>query len=83
MINHITILALNVSARDVNQLHSRISYYDKDGEKIGGDYISRGKDGTFNDIYSASIVPPLGAKYLRFEILIRPSTTERHKLSYR
>jgi hypothetical protein len=68
--------SLNVSAKDVNQLHSRISYYDKEREKIGGDYISRGRDGTYHDIYSASIVPPLGAKYLRFEILIKPSTTD-------
>jgi hypothetical protein len=67
---------LNVSAIDVNQLHGRVTYYDKDRQKIGGDFISRERDGTFHDVYSASIVPPLGAKYLRFEILIKPITTD-------
>jgi hypothetical protein len=67
--------SLEVSAKGVKQLHSRIIYYDDDRERIGGDYISRGRDGTFQDLYSASIVPPPGAKYMKFEILVRPSSS--------
>ena len=67
---------LAVSAKDVNQLYGRVTYYDKDGEKMGSEPISKKRDGTFNDLYSASIVPPSGAKYLRFEILIKPVTVE-------
>jgi hypothetical protein len=67
--------SMNVSAQDVEQLHGRISYFDENKGKLGGDYITRGKDGTYEDVYLASIVPPMGAKYLRFEILIKPVTT--------
>jgi hypothetical protein len=68
--------SLEVSAKDVKQLHSRIVYYDENRERIGGDYISRGRDGTFEDLYSASIVPPPGAKYMKLEILVRPSSSD-------
>ena len=68
--------SLAVSAREVNQLYGRVTYYDEDGQKMGSESISKRRDGTFNDLYSASIVPPSGAKYLRFEILIRPDTAD-------
>jgi hypothetical protein len=66
---------LDVSARNVKQLHSKVVYFDEDRKRIGDDYIFYGRDGTFQGAYPTSIVPPLGAKYLRIEILIRPVST--------
>jgi hypothetical protein len=66
---------LDISARNVKQLHSKVTYFDEDRKRIGGDFISLGRDGTFQDAYSTSIVPPLAAKYLRFEMLVRPTAT--------
>jgi len=50
---------LDVVASDVKRLHSRILYFDSYGKEMSGstDYISSG------------ILPPLGAKYLKVQIL--------------
>ena len=66
---------LNASTKDVKQFHCKVTYYDEERKRIESDFISRGQDGTFRNSYSTSIVPPLGAKYLRFEILVRPITS--------
>jgi hypothetical protein len=64
---------LDISARNVDQLHSKIIFFNESRERISHDFVSHGRDGTFEDVYSASIVPPFGAKYLRFEILTKPA----------
>jgi len=63
--------SLEISAFDVKQLHSKILYLDSQRKVLSdeGDYIFEGKDGTFHGIFSASIVPPKDAKYLKFRIL--------------
>jgi hypothetical protein len=68
--------SLKISAQNVHQLHSKVIFFDDYKERISYDFVSRGRDGTFEDTYSASIVPPVGAKYLRFEILTRPDSTD-------
>lgn len=66
---------LEVSAKNVEQLHSKAIYFDENRKRIEGDFIFEGQYGTFQNSYLTSIVPPLGTKYLRFEMLIRPITT--------
>jgi hypothetical protein len=65
--------SLDVSAKDVKQLHAKVNYYDSDKRRIMSDLISVGRDGVFSDTLSSSIVPPLGAKYVKYEILVIPN----------
>ncbi len=71
---------LDISADDVKQLESRILYFDANKEKLkASDFIFKQKDGTFQDTFTSSILPPKGSKYLKYEILTssnnpRPST---------
>ena len=46
---------LDVSAKDVNQLHSKVIYYDSNKKEIGSDFIFTGRDGTFSEEFSNSI----------------------------
>ena len=63
--------SLEISASDVKQLHSKILYLDSRKKVLSdeGDYIFEGKDGTFQGVFSTSILPPKDAKYLKFRIL--------------
>jgi len=63
--------SMDISAKDVKQLHSKIIYFDSDKKQMRGveDYIFNGRDGTFDDLYSYSLLPPRGAKYLKFQVL--------------
>jgi hypothetical protein len=62
---------LDISAKDVKQLHSKILYLDSRKKALNdeGDYIFEGKDGAFHGTFSSSILPPKDAKYLKFRIL--------------
>lgn len=62
---------LDISAKDVEQLHSRILYYDLNEKEITGttDYVFKGKNGAFKDTFSSSILLPRGAKYLKYQVL--------------
>ncbi|HSA74420.1 MAG TPA: hypothetical protein VLD84_10755, partial [Nitrososphaeraceae archaeon] len=62
---------LDISAKDVKQLHSKIFYYDVEKKLVreNGDFIFEGKDGTFDDIFTSSVLPPIGAKYLKLQII--------------
>jgi hypothetical protein len=64
----------DISARGVNQLHSKVVYYDANKERINSQFMSEGRDGNFDDTVSHSVLPPLGSKYLRFEFLGLPKT---------
>jgi len=70
--------SLDVSARDVKDLHSRILYFDKKKEDMSGaaDFIFEGKDGTFQDTFSDSILPPIGAKYLKLQVLTKSDNSK-------
>jgi hypothetical protein len=70
--------SLEVSAKDVKQLHSRILYFDSDmkGLTKATDFVFKGKDGTFQDKFTSSILPPKGAKYLKYQVLTM-STNEK------
>jgi hypothetical protein len=68
-------VSLQISAYDVKQLHSKIHYLDSRKKVLSdeGDYIFEGKDGTFSGLFSASILPPKEAKFLKFRILEKSS----------
>jgi hypothetical protein len=69
---------LDISAKDVKQLHSRILYFDSNGKELtkATDYIFKGKDGTFRDTYTSGIVPPKEARYLKFQVLALSANPE-------
>src|SRR5512145_1803436 len=43
---------LQISARDVNQLHSKVFYFDSNRTELGWDFIFGAKDGTFRDTFT-------------------------------
>ena len=64
---------LEVSAKDVNQLHSKVIYYDLNKNEINSDFIFGGLDGTFQDKFSNSNLSPNGTKYAQIQLWIRPT----------
>jgi len=63
---------LEVSASDVKEFHSKILYFDsKENEMDRVQYILDGKDGTFKESFSKVILPPKGAKYIKYQVLAR------------
>jgi hypothetical protein len=61
--------SLGVSATDVKQFHSKILYFDSDKKKLGPDqYILDKRDGTFDDTFSSVLLPPTGAKYIKYQV---------------
>ena len=64
---------INISANNANQLHSKVIYYDLNKNETSLNFISDGRDGTFNDEFSASIFSPRKAEYLKLQMWIRPS----------
>jgi len=61
--------SLDISAKDVKQLHSRTVYFDSAKKEISADTMFDPKDGTFKDSFSTSIIPPKGTKFAKFQIL--------------
>jgi hypothetical protein len=64
-------VTLDVFAKDVKDLHSRILYYDSDEKPMTGTtyYVFEHKDGNFRDTFTSSVLPPMEAKYLKFQVL--------------
>jgi hypothetical protein len=58
---------LSVSAIDVSSLHSKVIYYDSNGNEITTNYIFFGPSDNFNNTYSKSTIIPQGTKYLSLE----------------
>ena len=71
-------VTLHISAKDVKQLHSKIFYFDAEKKPVreNGDFIFEGKDGTFNGTFTYDVLPPIGAKYLKLQIITN-STNEK------
>jgi hypothetical protein len=68
--------SLNIFARDANELHSKVLYYDSDKKRIKSEFLSQGQDGTFSETINSSIVPPLGTKFVKYEILVLLNPTK-------
>jgi hypothetical protein len=58
---------LSVSALDVNSLHSKVIYYDSEGNEITTNYVFFGSSDRFNNTYSKSAIIPHGAKYISLQ----------------
>src|SRR5687768_9089618 len=71
--------SLQVSAKDVNQLHSKVIYYDSNKNEINSDFIFGGRDGTFEDKFSNSFLAPNGTKYVQIQLWIRPTLEKSAK----
>ena len=59
--------SLNFSAKDVNQLHSKVYYYDSNKTEIKDDFIFGGKDGTFYDTISNTLPIPSTASFIKLQ----------------
>jgi hypothetical protein len=65
--------SLYISAKDVNQLHSKINYFDSIKKEIKSVFISGGRNGTFQAPYNFNDSSPNGTKYLQLQILSKSS----------
>jgi hypothetical protein len=61
--------SLDITTRDVRQIHSRIVYFDSEKKETSTDLIFEGKDGTFKDSFASSILPPKGTKFVKYQVL--------------
>lgn len=66
--------SLEVSAEHVNQLHPKVYYYNLSKMSISENFISGGKDGTFEERYNNSFLSPTGTKFLQFQMWVKPTT---------
>jgi hypothetical protein len=62
--------SLNISAKDVNQLHSKIYYYDSNKNEIKTDFVFHGTDGTFKDTITNTLITPSNASYVKLQIWV-------------
>jgi len=65
--------SLDISAKDVNQLHSKVIYYDSNKKELTWDFIFSGRDGSFNNTIHNSLLPVLGTKYIKLQTLVHPN----------
>jgi len=63
--------SLYLSAKNVNQLHSKINYFDSSKTKIKSTFIFDGRNGTFEEHYNKVDSSPNGTKYMKLQILAR------------
>jgi len=62
--------SLYISAKDVNQLHSKIIYFDSNKREIKSVFGYGGRDGTFEYAYQKIHFSPKGAKYMQLQIWV-------------
>jgi hypothetical protein len=65
--------SLDVSAKDVIQLHSKVFYYDSNKKQIKSDFIFSGRDGSFEQHYKRFIIPPIGTRYIKLQMWVSPN----------
>ena len=65
--------SLDVSAKDVNQLHSKVKYFDSKKNEIKEGFIFSGQDGTFEDRFNKSLLSPENTKYIKIQMWVRQS----------
>jgi len=61
---------LNFSAQDVNQLHSKVYYFDSEKKEIKVDYIFGGRDGTFEDSITNLLPVPSNTSFIKLEMWV-------------
>jgi len=65
--------SLDISAKDVNQLHSKIIYFDSNKSEIKSVFISGGRNGTFEETNKIVDVSPNGTKYMQLQLWVKPN----------
>jgi hypothetical protein len=68
--------SLDLSAKDVSVLHSKVLYYDSNKREIDSDIVYGGRDGTFEDSIRQSILPLTGTKYIKLQLLVHPNSRQ-------
>jgi hypothetical protein len=63
--------SLYLSAQDVNQLHSKILYFDSNKKEIKSAFIFSGRNGTFEEPYNLVDTSPNGTKYMKLQVWVR------------
>lgn len=66
---------IDVKARDVSQLHSKVYYYDstKSLETKESEYLIDGADGSFEKNFKKYITPQIGTKFLKIQVWVKPN----------
>jgi hypothetical protein len=64
---------MDVSAKDVNQLHSKVIYFNSNKNETKSDFVFGGKDGSFENKYSQILSSPPGTKYIKLQMWIAPN----------
>ena len=62
---------LEFSAIDVNQLHSKVYYYDSNKDEIKWDFVFSGKDGTFKDTITSILPIPAYARFMKLQMWVQ------------
>jgi aldose sugar dehydrogenase len=65
--------SLDVFGMEVNQLHSKVYFYDSNGTGINSNFFFGGTDGTFKKEFSKSLLSPSNTKYLKIQMWVRQS----------
>jgi glucose/arabinose dehydrogenase len=66
-------VGMQVSAKDVNQLHSKVIYYDSSKKEIGWNFVFGGRDGLFQDEFTYYVLPQMETKYMKIQMWVRPT----------
>jgi hypothetical protein len=69
-------IGMDVSTRDVNQFHSKVTYYDENKTQIASDFLIGGRDGTFTKNTTNVHILPTDTKYIKIQVLTRPNPTK-------
>jgi hypothetical protein len=67
------VYGLDISARDVNQLNSKVYYYDLNKKQIKEDSIFGGKNGTFIDTFTRILKTPQDSSFVKLQLWVRPN----------
>jgi hypothetical protein len=61
---------LNFSSQDVNQLHSKVYYFDSEKKEIKVDFIFGGRDGTFEDSITNLLPIPSNTSFIKLQMWV-------------
>ncbi len=64
---------LGISANNVDQLHSKVYYFDSNKTELGSNFVFGGRDGTFKESFTNSLLPAKGAKFIKLQIWVKPN----------
>jgi aldose sugar dehydrogenase len=71
--------SLGVSANGVNQLHSKIYYYNSNRTEVKWDFLLGGRDGTFDGLFSRILKSPPNSSYVKVQLWSLPNPEKTSK----